>query len=275
MDERVSVQKDLSSAAARGPAEARPRVVVEKVGKDFTSKTGRPLTVLNGIDLTLENGEFLAIVGPSGCGKSTLLRLISGLLPPSRGQIFVDGALVTEPPPDVGFMFQRDTLLPWGTVVQNIAVGLELNGTPPERREARIAELLDLLGLAAYRDYLPASLSGGMRQRVALGRLLAYAPALYLMDEPFGALDAMTKMAMGRELLRIWGQQNKSVIFVTHDVEEAVGLSDRVIVMAPNPGRIKSSHRIDLPRPRDFREVRLLPAFRDYCETIWRDIGVE
>ncbi|MBX9738512.1 MAG: ATP-binding cassette domain-containing protein, partial [Beijerinckiaceae bacterium] len=147
-------------------------------------------------------------------------------------------------------------------------------GTPPDAREARIAELLDLLGLTGFRDFLPASLSGGMRQRVALGRLLAYAPALYLMDEPFGALDAMTKMAMGRELLRIWGMHNKSVIFVTHDIEEAVGLSDRVIVMSPSPGRIKSTYSIDLPRPRDFRAVRMMPEFREYCEVIWRDIGV-
>lgn len=256
-------------------AGTHPRVILEGVGKDFTDQRGGSLTVLDGIDLALGDGEFLAIVGPSGCGKSTLLRLISGLVSPSRGRVLVDGTPVTKPPRDVGFMFQRDTLMPWATVVQNIAVGLELNGTPEEKHESRITELLDLLRLVGFRDFLPTSLSGGMRQRVALGRLLAYAPALYLMDEPFGALDAMTKMAMGRELLRIWSRYNKSVIFVTHDIEEAVGLSDRVVVMSASPGQIKSEHIIDLPRPRDFREVRLLPAFRDLCETIWRDIGIE
>ncbi|MDB5572837.1 MAG: uncharacterized protein JWN93_4020 [Hyphomicrobiales bacterium] len=265
---------DLTLSAAR-PKAAHPRVRLEGVGKDFVDKKGATLTVLESIDLTVEEGEFVAIVGPSGCGKSTLLRHISGLMPPTRGSVFVDGALVTEPPPDVGFMFQRDTLLPWASVYDNIRVGLQLNGTPQDAFEPRIGQLLDLLGLKAFRDFLPSSLSGGMRQRVALGRLLAYAPALYLMDEPFGALDAMTKMAMGRELLRIWSLEHKSVIFVTHDIEEAVGLSDRVIVMSAHPGRIKSDYRIDLPRPRDFREVRLLPRFRDLCETIWRDIGLE
>ncbi|RAI38387.1 ABC transporter ATP-binding protein [Rhodoplanes roseus] len=263
-----------SAAGRRGPA-ARPRVVLEGVGKEFPSSGGHGLTVLDDIDLVIEDREFLSIVGPSGCGKSTLLRLISGLMPPSRGRVLVDGAVVTGPPPDVGFMFQRDTLMPWATVAQNIGLGLELNGTPKGAHEARIAELLDLLGLAKFRDFLPAALSGGMRQRVALGRLLAYAPALYLMDEPFGALDAMTKMAMGRELLRIWSRYDKSVVFVTHDIEEAVGLSDRVVVMAAHPGRIVSEYVIDLPRPRDFRAVRLLPEFRALCETIWRDIGVE
>jgi len=171
-------------------------------------------------------------------------------------------------------MFQSDTLLPWATVAQNIELGLELNGTSSELRDIRVTELLDLLGLSDFRDFRPASLSGGMRQRVALGRLLAYAPAIYLMDEPFGALDAMTKMAMGRELLRIWSRYGKSVVFVTHDIEEAVGLSDRVVVMAASPGRIVSEYVVDLPRPRDFREVRLMPEFRALCETIWRDIGV-
>ena len=273
MDDKTRIAPALTAASR--PETARPRVVLEGVGKDFTGADGATLTVLDKVDLTIADREFISIVGPSGCGKSTLLRLISGLMPPSRGRVIVDGARVTEPPPDVGFMFQRDTLMPWATVAQNIAVGLELNGTPKAERDARISELLDLLGLAKFRDFRPASLSGGMRQRVALGRLLAYAPALYLMDEPFGALDAMTKMAMGRELLRIWSRYDKSVVFVTHDIEEAVGLSDRVIVMAAGPGRIVSEYSVDLPRPRDFREVRMMPEFRSLCETIWRDIGVE
>jgi NitT/TauT family transport system ATP-binding protein len=263
------------TAAPPLSADAHPRVVLDGVGKDFNTADGGTLQVLGKIDLTIKDREFIAIVGPSGCGKSTVLRLISGLIPATRGRILVDGVTVTAPPPAVGFMFQRDTLLPWATVAENIAVGLELNDTPKPERGKRIAELLELLGLVKFRDFLPSSLSGGMRQRVALGRLLAYAPSIYLMDEPFGALDAMTKMAMGRELLRIWSLHDKSVVFVTHDVEEAVGLADRVIVMAAAPGRIVSEYAVDLPRPRDFREVRSRPEFRALCEKIWHDIGVE
>lgn len=252
---------------------ARPRVRVVGVSKTYPGPDGNTARVLENVDLTLAEGEFLSIVGPSGCGKSTLLRLISGLVPVSEGRIVIAGEEVAEPPPGVGFMFQRDTLLPWATVAENIGLALELNGTPAAARGARIKELLQLLGLERYEHYRPSAISGGMRQRAALGRLLAYGPELYLMDEPFGALDAMTKMIMGRELLRIWSRDAKSVVFVTHDIEEAVGLSDRVVVMEGPPGRIKSEYRINLPRPRDFREVRLLPEFRRLCERIWGDIG--
>jgi NitT/TauT family transport system ATP-binding protein len=258
--------------AAYAPA-VRERVSVRQASKIFTGPDGKPNLVLDRIDLVISDGEFLAIVGPSGCGKSTLLRLISGLMPATSGTILVDGAVVKEPPAGVGFMFQRDTLLPWATVGENITIALELNGTPKEAHQHRIEELLAMLGLSGYQHYRPNALSGGMRQRAALGRLLAYQPQLYLMDEPFGALDAMTKMMMGRELLRIWSQDAKSVVFVTHDIEEAVGLSDRVVVMESNPGRIKSEYKVDLPRPRDFRGVRRIPEFRDLCDRIWRDIG--
>lgn len=253
--------------------QAQSHVVVEGVSKVFDNAQGSRPPVLGNIFLTLGEGEFLSIVGPSGCGKSTLLRIISGLVPPTAGQVFIRGQRVEGPPPKVGFMFQRDTLMPWATVTQNIEVALQLGGVAKTEWPTRIAQLLELLGLGAYGHYLPAALSGGMRQRVALGRLLAYAPDLYLMDEPFGALDAMTKMLMGRELLRIWSKEAKSVIFITHDIEEAVGLSDRVIVMAAAPGRIHADYKINLPRPRDYRSVRLLPEFRDIVETIWNDIG--
>ncbi|GJD48664.1 Aliphatic sulfonates import ATP-binding protein SsuB [Methylobacterium crusticola] len=262
------------AATAPGAQAERPaKVRVEGVSKAYPGPDGQAVTVLDAVSLAVADGEFLSLVGPSGCGKSTLLRLISGLAPATGGRIVIDGRTVTGPPPGVGFMFQRDTLLPWATVGQNIAVALELNGTPHAARAARIAELLQLLGLARYEHYRPSALSGGMRQRAALGRLLAYGPDLYLLDEPFGALDAMTKMSMGRELLRIWSRDAKSVVFVTHDIEEAVGLSDRVVVMEGPPGRIKREYRIGLPRPRDFREVRLLPEFRQLCEIIWQDLG--
>lgn len=254
-------------------AERPAQVRMVGVAKEYVSPSGARTRVLEDIDLTLHEGEFLSIVGPSGCGKSTILRLISGLAPITEGRIVVAGKEVTEPPKEVGFMFQKDTLLPWASVSDNIAVALELNGTPPADRASRIAELLELLGLEGYGDYLPSQISGGMRQRVALGRILAYGPEVYLMDEPFGALDAITKMAMGRELLRVWGKYGKSVVFVTHDIEEAVGLSDRVLVMEGPPGRIKSEHRIDIERPRDLRQVRMTPGFREHCEKIWFDIG--
>jgi len=185
------------------------RVTLRGVSKTFPGPKGDAVQVLDCINLSVIDGEFVALVGPSGCGKSTLLRLISGLVSASAGKVLVDGALVDGPPPSVGFMFQRDTLIPWATVGQNIAMALELGGTPAAARAARIDELLETVGLARYRDYKPAALSGGMRQRAALGRLLAYAPELCLMDEPFGALDAMTKMAMGRELLRIWNRHGR------------------------------------------------------------------
>lgn len=251
----------------------RARIQMKGASKAYPRPGGAPNLVLDNINFTVDDGEFLAIVGPSGCGKSTVLRLISGLSPATGGRVLVSGEEVTEPPADIGFMFQRDTLLPWATVSQNIRIALELNGTPTSAQDARIQELLALLGLKKHGDYLPSAISGGMRQRAALGRLLAYAPKIYLMDEPFGALDAMTKMMLGRELLRVWSQDQKSVVFVTHDIEEAVGLSDRVIVMEGPPGRIKSEYKVHLPRPRDFREVRLLPEFRDLCERIWWDIG--
>ena len=247
-------------------AAARPTAMLSHVSMSYDGR----LEVLHDIDFTLRDGEFLSIVGPSGCGKSTILRLISGLVPPSSGRIEMPG----EPgkPANVGFMFQRDALLPWADVRANIAVGLECAGVPAEQHAARIDGLLELLGLAEFGAYYPRALSGGMRQRVALGRLLAYDPRVMLMDEPFGALDAQTKILMGYELLRIWTDHRKSVVFVTHDIEEAIGLSDRILVMSARPGRIKSEYRVNLPRPRDLRAVRKEPAFHELSERIWQDI---
>jgi NitT/TauT family transport system ATP-binding protein len=244
-----------------------PKVVVDQVSKRYGS-----VQVLPDIALTFDHGAFVSIVGPSGCGKSTLLKLISGLESPSDGRILVDGKPVDEPPERLGFMFQRDALLPWATVEDNIGVGLELKGLPASLHADRKRELIAFLGLAGFEKHYPAQLSGGMRQRVSLGRLLAYEPELYLMDEPFGALDAQTKILMARELLRIWSTYTKSVVFVTHDIEEAVFLSDRVIVMSPRPGRVKADLQIDLPRPRDFRSTKKLPRFHDLCAEIWDQI---
>ncbi len=246
-----------------------PKVVINNV-----SKTYGPVEVLQNIALTFDNGSFVSIVGPSGCGKSTLLKLISGLEPTTKGEILVDGNVVTETPERLGFMFQKDALLPWANVEENIGVGLELKGIPQERHASRKHELISFLGLAGFEKHYPSQLSGGMRQRVSLGRLLAYEPELYLMDEPFGALDAQTKILMAKELLRIWSTYTKSVVFVTHDIEEAVFLSDRVLVMSPRPGIIKADFHIDLPRPRDFRTTKKIPLFHDLCAEIWDQILV-
>jgi NitT/TauT family transport system ATP-binding protein len=231
------------------------------------------IPVLRDIDLQVSEGEFVAIVGPSGCGKSTLLKLISGLVAPNQGDVRVRGTEVKGTPASIGFMFQRDALLPWASVKDNIRVGLECARVPRAEHDERIRELLDLLGLANFGRHYPHALSGGMRQRTALGRLLAYAPEIYLMDEPFGALDALTKITMGRELLRIWNEQKHPVLFVTHDIEEAVSLSDRVVVMSGRPGTIKADHQVALSRPRDPRKVRVQPEFHALVDKIWSDIA--
>jgi NitT/TauT family transport system ATP-binding protein len=233
------------------------------------------IPVLRDVNLRIGEGEFVSIVGPSGCGKSTLLKLISGLIAPDHGDVHVRGTKVEGTPAAVGFMFQRDALLPWASVKDNIRVGLECARVPRAEHDKRIQSLLDLLGLAEYGSHFPHALSGGMRQRTALGRLLAYAPEIYLMDEPFGALDALTKIVMGRELLRIWNEQKRPVLFVTHDIEEAVGLSDRVVVMSGRPGTIKADYEVVLARPRDPRKVRMLPAFHALVDKIWSEIAEE
>lgn len=253
----------MSDSANQVPA----KVLIESVSRSYG-----PVEVLRDISITLENGAFLSIVGPSGCGKSTLLKLVSGLEQPSKGRILVDGAEVNVSAERLGFMFQKDALLPWATVEQNITVGLELRGLPLELHAERKRELIAFLGLTGFEHHYPSMLSGGMRQRVSLGRLLAYEPELYLMDEPFGALDAQTKILMARELLRIWSTYKKSVIFVTHDIEEAVFLSDRVIVLSSRPGQIKATFDVKLPRPRDFRSTRKMPEFHDLIAEIWDQI---
>jgi len=253
-------------------SESAAKLIVRNVTMAYGGDRLGTVVALSDVDLQLLDGEFLSIVGPSGCGKSTLLRLISGLERPVRGSIELDGKLVEAPTPGVGFMFQRDVLLPWATVAQNIDIGHELAGVPRSERAARVDALTSLLGLDGFEKHYPAALSGGMRQRVSLGRLLAYAPKLYLMDEPFGALDAQTKLIMGQELLRIWHTARKSMVFVTHDIEEAVALSDRVVVMTGRPGRICLDVNVDLPRPRDTWGVRRTARFRELCDLIWQQL---
>jgi NitT/TauT family transport system ATP-binding protein len=262
----------LASGSEMKDAAGAPRILLDNVSVSYATPRGR-LLVVDRVSLAVERAEFVVLVGPSGCGKSTILRAIAGLNAADSGIISVDGKQVDGPPEHIGFMFQRDTLLPWLTVRGNIEVGLELAGVSSTQRASRIAELLALLRLSEFHDAYPAQLSGGMRHRVSLGRMLAYQPAVMLMDEPFGALDFQTKAAMGRELLRIWETERRSILFVTHDIEEAVALADRVLVFSPRPARIVSEYRIDLPRPRHLRQLRTDPAFTAYTSAIWEALG--
>jgi NitT/TauT family transport system ATP-binding protein len=251
------------------------QIVLSNVTLDYPAPDGGSVRALDRVSMLVQSGQFVSLVGPSGCGKSTILKLVSGLLTPTSGSVLLGGQPVSGVPAGVGFMFQSDALLPWATAIENVAVALELRGLPRPAREQRAHELISLVGLEGFEQAYPATLSGGMRKRVALARVLAYDPAVYLMDEPFGALDAQTKVQMGGELLRIWDGLDRTIVFVTHDIEEAIGLSDRVLVMTRRPGRIKSEYRIGLPRPRDFYEVRFTPEFREQHQAIWRDLAAE
>ncbi len=240
------------------------KLEVDRVSKRFNGDEGEGTEALRDVSLGVAEGEFVCLLGPSGCGKTTLLRIIAGLETPSEGEVRVDGVPVTGPTPRLGMIFQDYSLYPWRRVLDNIAFGLELAGVEKGEREARAREYLDLVGLDGFADAYPYQLSGGMRQRVAVARALATDPAVVLMDEPFGALDAQTRNAMQRELLEIWTKTKKTVLFVTHSVDEAVFLADRIVVLSARPGRIREIVAVPEPRPRD--------RTCDGCATIRRHV---
>ncbi len=227
------------------------KLEIDHVSKRFEGDDGEAVEALRDISLGVAEGEFVCILGPSGCGKTTLLRIVAGLETPSEGEVRVDGVPVTGPTPRLGMIFQDYSLYPWRRVIDNIAFGLELAGTGKDERLATAREYLDLVGLEGFADAYPYELSGGMRQRVAVARALATDPAVVLMDEPFGALDAQTRNAMQRELLRIWERTRKTVLFVTHSVDEAVYLADRIVVLTARPGRVREIVEVCKERPRD------------------------
>ena len=233
------------------------------------SKAYDALQVLEDIELAVAPGEFVSLVGPSGCGKTTLMRIVAGLESCERGEIRIDGRSVTRPGIDRGFVFQSDSLLPWRTVMDNALIGLEVNGTRVSDARRRTESLLKLVGLKGFEKYYPRQLSGGMRQRVNLARALAVDPQVLLMDEPFSALDAQTREIMQTELTRIWSSGRKTVLFVTHQIDEAVYLSDRVVVFSRRPGRISEIVKVDLARPRALA-IKRSPEFVAYVERIWR-----
>ena len=259
-----------NAVVGAGPVqpELPAKLEFQSLGKRFHRKE-QTITVMSGMNLSVREGEFVCVVGPSGCGKSTLLNMSAGLMRPSAGRVLYDGQPVPEPNTKVGYITQKDNLLPWRTVWGNIAVALQIRGYDKSAVEKRVAEMVELVGLDGFEKAYPRELSGGMRKRVTLARTLAYEPEVILADEPFGALDAQLRTIMQQELLRIWSASRSTVIFITHDIAEAVALGDRVVVMSKRPTRVKVDVEIDLPRPRDLSKLRFEQRFSEISEQLW------
>jgi NitT/TauT family transport system ATP-binding protein len=229
-----------------------PKLIVDQVGKVFSTKAGE-VVALDQTSFSVEEGEFVTILGPSGCGKSTILRVVAGLEEPTSGRVYLDGKEIKGPGPDRGMVFQSYTLYPWLTVEENIAFGLQLKGISKAEQREVAHHYLELIGLKGFEKHYPIQLSGGMKQRVAIARALANDPEILLMDEPFGALDAQTRAIMQEILLKVWEESKKTILFITHDVEEAIFLGDSIYVMTARPGRLKKNIKVPLPRPRDYQ----------------------
>ncbi len=245
---------------------------LEGVTKRFTSRAGDSVTVVEGVTLQIDADEFVTVVGASGCGKSTLLKLIGALLPPTEGRVLRGGRPVLGPSRDVGIVFQSPVLLPWRSALDNVLFPIEIMGWPVGKYRAEADRLIELVGLQGFEQSLPRELSGGMQQRVSICRALIHDPPLLLMDEPFGALDALTREELGLELLRVWSERRKTVVFVTHSIPEAILLADRVVVMTPRPGRIVTTVSITLPRPRTL-DMEFSEEFKGYAKLVRDAIG--
>jgi NitT/TauT family transport system ATP-binding protein len=251
-------------------------VIPPIIGFSHVTKTfGTGYTALRDVDLAVAPHRFVALVGPSGCGKSTTLSLIAGLDAPTAGSVTVRGRPVDGISDGVGFLFQRDALLPWKTVDQNVGLPLKLRGIGGAEAAARTADFISRVGLRGFEERYPHELSGGMRKRVALAQTLVYDPEILLMDEPFSALDVQTRNLMEDELLALWQGSGKTVIFVTHDLEEAIALADDVVVMTAGPARVKATYAVDLPRPRNVQDIRFEPRFADLYKSMWDDLRDE
>lgn len=259
----------LSVVAAKDSVSAEaPAVELRDVDKTFASRKAS-VDVLTGLSLSVSNGEFLAIVGPSGSGKSTVLNLLAGLDHPSAGAVMCGGLRVDGVNTDIGYLTQHDSLLPWRTVEDNISVPLEIRGTALAEKTARVRDMIAQVGLEGFEKHYPGQLSGGMRKRAMLARTLIYDPQILLMDEPFGPLDAQLKLTMQAELLKLWSARRKTVVFVTHDIVEAITLADRVLVFSARPSRIKLDEPIMIPRPREVHDVHFHPAFEEHYRRLW------
>jgi ABC-type nitrate/sulfonate/bicarbonate transport system ATPase subunit len=266
----MTVTPMTQAGAAAQPV--APKLQVEGVSLEFADGDGRAIKVLDSIDLAIAPGEFCTIVGPSGCGKSTLLSVIAGLLKPAAGRCLLDDQPVRLGNPRIGYMFQSDTLLPWATALDNVRLPLEAVG---RKDDGYCLDLLRRVGVGDFAKSYPWQLSGGMRKRVQLARLLAQEPDVLLMDEPFGALDAQTKLLMQEELLRLWESTKLTVLFVTHDLSEAISLSDRVLLFSARPGRIKEQYIVPLERPRQIEEIVSDPHYNELFVRIWRSLREE
>jgi len=248
---------------------------IEGVSRTFGAvRGGKPVQALQPVDLSVAANDFITILGPSGCGKSTLLRIVAGLEAPTTGKVLLDGKAVTRPGPDRGMVFQSYTLFPWLTVAENIGFGLRERGMAERERNNIVASYVDLVGLKGFENHWPKQLSGGMQQRTAIARALANDPEILLLDEPFGALDNQTRGLMQELLLGIWERRKKTVLFVTHDIEEAIFMASRVIVMSARPGRIKSDVPVDLPHPRHYT-LKTSPEFSALKAQLTEDIRIE
>lgn len=248
----------------------QPEIHFDHVHAVFELK-GEPFVALEDFDLSIDTNEFVTVVGPSGCGKSTAMNIAAGLLHPTSGSVRVDGEEVAGPGPERGVIFQQYALFPWLTVRKNIEFGLELQRVPKQKRRSISDHMIELTGLTGFANALPKNLSGGMKQRCAIARAYAVNPSILLMDEPFGALDALTRVRMQEQLLETWAQEKRTVMFITHDVDEAVYLANRVVVMATHPGRIHQIIDIDLPYPRD-EDIRLAPRFTEFRNEVWNTV---
>ncbi|MBC7286325.1 ABC transporter ATP-binding protein [Hoeflea sp.] len=249
---------------------AEPKIAFRNVSKVFGTGADA-FTAIRDLTLDIADGEIVTVVGPSGCGKSTALNMVAGLIPHSSGEVLVDGKPVSGPGPDRGVIFQQYALFPWLTVRENVEFGLKLQGLGRQERRKRAMHYLALVGLQDFAESYPKTLSGGMKQRCAIARAYAVNPSVLLMDEPFGALDALTRVTLQNQLLDTWSKDRRTVMFITHDVDEAVYIANRVVVLAAKPGRLQEIIEVDLPYPRD-DEVRLSPGFTEIRNRVWRAV---
>ena len=263
--------QDRASDAMRGDQ----RVSVRGLNHSFAGPDGRPRPVLVDVDLEIRHGEFVAIVGPSGCGKTTLLNLISGLVRSQDGEVRVNGAPPSVGDPEVGYLFARDALLPWRSVLGNAELAMEMEGVAKKERRARAMDLLEAVGLADSSHSYPAQLSQGMRQRVAIARTLAPRPALLMLDEPFSALDAQTKLLLQETFSQLWAEIGATVVLITHDLSEAIALADRIVLMTARPGRIKNVFDVDLPRPRSIVGLQSEEGYHRIYSQLWEQLRDE
>lgn len=267
--------RNVASSTSKPIHESMPEVQFEDCSKLFLSPTLEPNLAVTDISLTVDRGKFVCIVGPSGCGKSTLLNMVAGLMSPTRGKVSYRGEPVVGVNTSVGYMTQKDNLLPWRTLHKNVAISLEIQRVPRKEIDAKVDKMLERVGLESYGSYYPSQLSGGMRKRATLARTLIYEPDTLLMDEPFASLDAQRRLLLQSDLLQIWERDKKTVLFVTHDLEEAIALADQIVVFGTRPGRIVHIEDVHLPRPRSIVELRHIPEFNELWHKLWALLEAE